>query len=134
MKRGLRIFLVFILSAFMLWGQTFASEVDNEELIICPLYHAKTLKPKLSQNTTDKFKHCALSCQLALRCSSMDTLSLGILKELWDLISPGNAEWEDLVADVMGINFATNGEATNDKECNYQCKKIYENFYREEYR
>lgn len=96
-----------------------------KEMFICPLYHANTLKKKLPVKSSDKFKHCALSCQLALRCSAIDTMELGILKEIWDLVSPGNAEWADLEADALGIKFTINKEATTDKECFNKCGDTY---------
>lgn len=119
----MRIFAILAMTFLMAMPGSYANETS--EKIVCPLLYANGLKQKLPANTTDKFKHCALSCQLALRCDAMDTLSLGILKELWDLISPGNAEWEDLVADMEGTKLATSGEAETDKECNTQCLGIY---------
>lgn len=97
----------------------------ERKMIICPLYYANSLKKKLPAKTTDKFKHCALSCQLALRCSAVDTMNLGILKEVWDLVSPGNAEWKDIEADAKGIRFAITKQAVTDKECNNKCNNIY---------
>jgi hypothetical protein len=98
---------------------------STNSLILCPLYHAVKLKKALPEPSTDKFKHCALSCQLALRCSALDTMALGVMKEVWDLVSPGNAEWEDLKADAIGIEFVLRKQAVSDKECNRQCKNIY---------
>lgn len=80
----------------------------------------------ISLGKGDKFMHCALSCQVALRCGGYETLSVGILKELWDLISPGNAELEDIEADLRGISLAINGVAINNKECIQRCDDIYE--------
>lgn len=97
----------------------------SSESIICPIYYANSLKDKLPNKTTDKFKHCALSCQLALRCSAIDTMNLGILKEVWDLVSPGNAEWKDIEADAKGIRFAITKQAVTDNECNNKCNNIY---------
>lgn len=97
----------------------------EREMILCPLYYAYKLKDKLPQNAVDKFKHCALSCQLALKCSTIDTMNLGVLKEVWDLFSPGNAEWRDLEANAIGIRFAKTRQAVSDKECNNSCKNIY---------
>jgi hypothetical protein len=74
----------------------------------------------------DKFMHCALSCQVALRCGGYETLSVGILKELWDLITPGDADMEDIEADMRGISLAINGVAINNKECILRCNDIYE--------
>lgn len=109
----------------MMGLMTISHAKASTKTILCPLYYANSLKKKLPSKTTDKFKHCALSCQLALRCSAIDTMNLGILKEVWDLVSPGNAEWEDIKADARGIRFATTKQAVTDKECNNQCNNIY---------
>lgn len=113
-------------SFMAIFGLLFISHAKAApQSIVCPIFYANSLKDKLPTQTTDKFKHCAISCQLALRCSAMDTMNIGLLKELWDLVSPGNAEWEDLKADARGIRFVTMKQAINDKECNNQCHNIY---------
>lgn len=62
--------------------------------------------------TEDKLKHIvvsaiimvALSLVLPKWAAAMITLSIGIGKEVYDKVSKkGCAEWEDLVADVIGI-------------------------------
>jgi hypothetical protein len=119
-----QIFLAFVMAlAFTSLGKAHASA--KSATIFCPLYHAQKLKNKLPAKSTDKFKHCALSCQLALRCSALDTMNLGILKEVWDLFTPGNAEWKDIEADATGIRFAITKQAVSDKECNNSCSNIY---------
>lgn len=118
--RTLFTFLVFTFLSLQAFGAQ-----DQQQTLFCPMVHAMSLKSKLPTDTSDKFKHCALSCQLALRCSALGTMHLGILKEVWDLFTPGNAEWEDLKADARGIRFAFDKRAVTDKECNQQCKNIY---------
>lgn len=93
---------------------------------ICALYYAFDLEDEIrALGKNDKFMHCALSCQLTLRCGEYEALNIGILKELWDLIGPGNAEVEDLQADIKGISLATKREAVNDYECINKCNEIY---------
>jgi hypothetical protein len=95
---------------------------QEKEIPVCSIFYAKSVKAKLlPSNTLDKYKHCAVSCMLALRCGALDSANIGILKEIWDLFTPGNAEIDDLKADLIGIRFKTTKMATTDKECNNRC-------------
>jgi len=94
------------------------------QMPICPLWYASSLKDKLPANAHDKVLHCTLSCQLQMRCGSVATLEIGIYKELWDLISPGDADWDDIKADLIGIRFAEQEVAVNDKECLNVCREV----------
>jgi hypothetical protein len=76
-------------------------------------------------NDRDKFKHCAVSCYLALRCSALEVLAVGALKEFKDLFDDGNAEIADLDADRLGIRLVTSGKVDHDLECARQCTKRY---------
>jgi len=99
---------------------------DQKNIPICAIYNVLKLKDDItSLGKNDKFMHCALSCQLTLRCGAYETLNIGILKELWDLISPGNAELEDLKADIAGINLVLKRKANNDYECINKCDELY---------
>ena len=76
-------------------------------------------------NDYDKFKHCAVSCFLTLRCSATEVLIVGALKEFKDLFDDGNAEVADLDADRYGIRLVTDQRATYDAECSRQCGSHY---------
>lgn len=98
----------------------------KESMIICPAYYYSSVKSTVESNGTfDKFKHCAVSCLLTLRCSALDVLELGIIKELADVVGPGNAEMNDLRADYYGVSLATSLKAKNDKSCMVQCHVKY---------
>lgn len=103
----------------------FALEKE-EELPLCSLFYAKKLKKNMTayKDRSDKFKHCALSCQFALRCGAADSAAIGYLKELYDLISPGNAEIKDLKANAAGIRFYLTKRAINDRECVLKCDEV----------
>lgn len=62
--------------------------------------------------TIDKYKHFALSAIIAVVlnlfmpwwAAGVITLAIGVGKEVYDKVSgKGCAEWEDLVADVVGV-------------------------------
>lgn len=94
---------------------------------VCAIIQSLRLKGDIIElGKNDKFMHCALSCQIALRCGGYESLSVGILKELWDLITPGDADMEDIKADIAGINLVLKSEAKNDNQCIYRCDDIYQ--------
>lgn len=99
-------------------------EVEAQGFPVCSLYYANSVKKKLLKISNDKYKHCAVSCMLANRCGAVDAIEIGIYKELWDLISPGDADWKDIEADLIGADMSFDNSAKNDYECNEQCKNI----------
>lgn len=93
---------------------------------VCSAFFARSLKPQVEvPDTTDKWKHCSLSCLLARRCGAEDSFLLGIIKELADVVGPGNAEWADLKADLNGVTLWRLGFGRNDQMCKDQCLAIY---------
>nr|BDT29432.1 hypothetical protein BHI3_28980 [Bacteriovorax sp. HI3] len=102
------------------------SFANEEENFICSAFYVKPLVAKVNApNARDKFKHCSVSCMLTLRCGTLDAYSAGLLKELLDMMGMGNPETADIRANVAGITFAKNKEATNDEECMSLCGKLY---------
>tara|TARA_R110000868_G_scaffold132380_3_gene343218 strand:- start:39775 stop:40107 length:333 start_codon:yes stop_codon:yes gene_type:complete len=95
---------------------------------MCSIFFASRLKPQVEKpGVSDKWKHCALSCLLARRCGAEDSLLLGIIKELADVVGPGNAEWADLQADLNGVTLWRIGMGKTDQMCKDQCLSIYPN-------
>lgn len=72
----------------------------------CAYVHANRLKKSLPRASSDKYKHCSLSCHLSLLCGTTGTATIGIIKELVDVIGPGNAEWNDLRANFRGMSLS----------------------------
>lgn len=83
----------------------------------------RELKP---MQISDKTKHCALSCYLGLRCGSLESFHVGVIKEIMDLFGAGQAEWADLRANQQGITLARSRRARNQAQCLSECKLIYE--------
>jgi len=111
------ILLILVMGVFSLN----ASADDQKSIPLFSLLYANSVKAKLVQSNNDKYKHCAVSCMLSNRCGGFDSYQLGVLKEIWDIIGPGNAEWKDLEADMIGVQMSMHKIATNDKECNQRC-------------
>lgn len=94
--------------------------------MVCSIvFYSKVKKIVESKGDFDKYKHCAVSCLLALRCPAKEVMHLGILKEGLDLIGPGNAEMDDLKADFTGVGFVTKKKVKTDEECIQQCHQVY---------
>ena len=89
------------------------SEIEN--------IHDKILKT----GRNDKFMHCSVSCQLGIQCGSFFALNLGILKEAWDVVSPGDASYDDLIADYKGLELYLTRAANSDQSCIDECSDIY---------
>lgn len=105
--------------------QLFA-ETQHKSIPICSTLFVSSVKTKAEKmGSYDKFKHCAVSCMLTLRCPASDVLEIGILKELADVFGPGNAEMDDLEADFKGVDLVLQKKATNDDQCSSKCDKIY---------
>ena len=87
----------------------------------------------------DKFKHCTLSCVMALQCGEHNILPIGGAKELWDVVDgyipevvrgtsyDGRAEWADLEADYIGlvISWAPTVQARGEQECPRACQVYF---------
>ncbi len=95
--------------------------------IACAYIVAEELKPGIERirGAWDKFKHCALSCQIGLICPPTDTLLLGLAKEIVDVFGPGNAEWADLKADHYGTMLSVQPSVRSNEQCNRGCAKRY---------
>ncbi len=112
-----------ILLAFAFSQLTFASE---QEALVCPLFHVSKVKRTVEERGSyDKFKHCSVSCMLALRCRAKDVMQLGVLKEFADVLGYGTPEVADMKANLTGIAFVTNKKVKTDEECMKQCESTY---------
>lgn len=116
MKKYLLMICLFLFSL-----SSFAKE---RALPLCSLYYANSVKKLILKDRIDKFNHCAVSCMLANRCGAVSSLEIGIYKELWDLVSPGNAEIKDIKADITGIKLSQTKMAVSDHECNSRCDEV----------
>ena len=121
-KQIMRIFIMMLLAL----TQTSFAESKQKSFPICSSFYVSSIKTKAEKmGGYDKFKHCAVSCMLALRCPASDVLEIGILKELADVFGPGNAELDDLEADYKGVEIVMRLKAKTDDQCKTQCDKIY---------
>lgn len=117
-----RIIMKLLLFLFVLTINSYAYERG----LICVYRIGKPLsKVVVKMGNHDKYKHCTLSCTLTNRCGGFSTYTAGVLKELQDLLGPGNAELKDILANVRGIRLASTGEAKTFSECAKECLRYY---------
>lgn len=104
-----------------------ASAFAGQKNLLCAYIVGSAKRDSINKlPNTDKFKHCALSCQIGLRCSSTGTATLGLLKEIADLFGPGNSEWADMQANMKGIRYSRMRHVDSDYDCLQECSKDYD--------
>jgi hypothetical protein len=115
-----------LLSLLCLFSSFVVLAEEKQAIPICSMLYASSVKKIVEANGTfDKFKHCSVSCMLTLRCPAIDVLEIGILKELADVVGPGNAEMDDLRADYAGVDLVVSKKARTDRNCMDQCHSLY---------
>lgn len=113
--------LILLVSPFSF--ELFGAEGTSDEKFICSAIYARGVIKKVDiPRAGDKFKHCAVSCMLTLRCGGTDAFTLGLIKEVLDLMGFGEAEWEDIDANLVGIEFAEDDIALSDDDCIRECR------------
>jgi hypothetical protein len=102
------------------------SNVSAEEMIICASYYAYRHKPYVeSLEGSDKLKHCTMSCAIANTCNDFETYQLGLIKEIVDLFTPGDADLNDIKANIQGIKLSRKHKFSNIYQCHSACKRYY---------
>lgn len=94
----------------------------SEEKLFCATYYAFQYKTEIEKLPNDKTMHCTMSCYLAVKCPRSEAYLIGYLKEFWDIIGPGDADWNDIEANEAGIRFASKRSKTY---CKKACLKRY---------
>ena len=120
-------FLAFVLFNLSLITFSFA-RTEKEKMIRCSLKNIPSAQSWVNEqyyNTYDKFKHCAVSCYLDLRCPRAQVGLVGILKEVRDAMGYGNAEWADIKADFYGLKLVRKKLAISDDDCARKCDEKY---------
>ncbi len=116
----------YILFISLFFSHNLLAETQHKSIPICSALFVSSVKTKAEKmGGYDKFKHCAVSCMLTLRCPASDVLEIGILKELADVFGPGNAEMDDLEADFKGVELVLQKKATSDDVGSTNYDKIY---------
>jgi len=119
------IYRILLTLAFTFTAIAHASASD-EKITYCAIKNGRSMAKELNEKPLlDKVKRCTLTCVVTQHCSQYSARSLGYLKEILDLMGMGNAEWDDLVANELGIELAVSQRARTKAECYEQCQLYY---------
>ena len=111
-----------ILSFFISSLSISAKSLEAEKNLLCAYTTGIIFQNEVSNMPyTDKTKHCSLSCIMAVNCRASSSLIIGVAKEAYDLIGPGQADLLDIRANIIGIKYYLQGKARNNKECKRKC-------------
>jgi hypothetical protein len=77
-----------------------------EQKIFCASYYAFYYKKEIEKLPNDKSMHCTMSCYLAVKCPREEAALIGYLKEFWDIIGPGDFDYNDMRANKEGIKLS----------------------------
>lgn len=114
MKLKKIIFLIALFFPFS-WGQA-------HDKLVCSAYFAYKYKPLVEHLKNDKAKHCVLSCFIAKDCFAGETFTLGLIKEVADLLGYGKPDWGDIRANIIGMRMAYNDFDVN---CLQSCQEKF---------
>lgn len=105
-------------------------ESSSAAIPVCGMIVGKTYKSEVEADARkpDKYKHCSLSCVMTLYCGPMESMEVGLLKELYDALGFGTPDWKDIEADQAGIKVAMKQMAHGDfsrASCYRSCNVLY---------
>ena len=97
--------------------------LSAREKFLCSALTLHKYKAIIPKTEFDKVKHCSYSCILSRKCGVLETYTVGLAKEIADLLGYGTPDWEDLRANKKGIKL---GRKIKDiKVCLPTCRKYY---------
>ncbi len=94
----------------------------SEQKMLCASYYAFSFKKEIEKLPNDKSMHCTMSCYLAVKCPNVEASIIGYLKEFWDIIGPGDFDYNDIRANKEGIKFSKHKSLPY---CKSACLKKY---------
>ena len=103
---------------FLLSFQSFA----NDKLL-CSSYYLFKYKDIIPATEVDKVKHCSFSCILAMKCTRVESYTVGYIKEFADLLGMGEPDWADIEANKKGIKLSK--RLRNFNQCLPKCRELY---------
>lgn len=110
------------LAIFILSFSSFSMAAPTGSTFVCSLLNLKRVKAiAINHSRFDKNRHCSVSCMLTLKCPALEVLSVGVIKEIKDLLGPGTPDINDIKADAFGVDLVLSQAARNDTQCLSQC-------------
>ncbi len=100
------------------------SSLSAREKFLCSTLTLHKYKSIIPKTEFDKVKHCSYSCILSRKCGVLESFSVGVAKEIADLLGFGTPDWEDLAANRKGIKLGR--RVKNIQQCLPICRDYYE--------
>lgn len=100
--RAVRLALLIVACPFALAQCASAPQVERPAIASLPCMRA-VVRDKVPLHVSDKQAHCLAAGLIARYCSRPEAYLAGAGKEITDLFDGGDAEWNDWVADRLGI-------------------------------
>ena len=106
------------------------AEESSVAIPLCGILVGKAYKSEVEADSRkpDKYKHCSLSCVMTLYCGPMESMEVGILKEIYDALGFGTPDWKDIDADRVGVKIGVKQIANGDfsrESCYRSCGALY---------
>jgi hypothetical protein len=120
--------LIFALTVSPLFGAS-AENVSRPYFPICgATVGALYVHEVKTEGRPDKYMHCSISCVMSIYCGPIDSIEIGILKEVYDSMGFGDPDIQDLKADQKGIKIALDLQRTSSASrpaCYQACSKAF---------
>lgn len=104
-----------------------AAESSYELNLLCAydtgMYYQEIVKFK--NKARDKFRHCAISCIIGIECGIPSSAVIGVAKEVYDIFGDGQADWGDLMANILGIRISRRAGVSDLESCRGACEQFY---------
>lgn len=95
-----------------------------KDKFLCSALTLHKYKSIVPSTEYDKVKHCSYSCILGKKCGALESWTVGVAKEISDLLGFGTPDLEDLRANRKGIKLGKKVKSIN--ECLPKCQTIYD--------
>ena len=98
---------------------------SHHDKFLCSALYIYRYKDQVTSlpGSRDKLKHCTLSCLVARKCPDAEIELVGLIKELVDLIGPGDADRADMEANRRGIQLSK--QTQKEEDCLRFCSQVY---------
>jgi hypothetical protein len=100
---------------------SFSTQASSQNMF-CASYYAFYYKKEIQKLPNDKAMHCTMSCYLGVKCPKEEAYLIGYLKEFWDIIGPGDFDYNDMRANKEGIKLSRYNSLPY---CKSSCLKKY---------
>ncbi len=103
----MKVFSLILALTTISFSNAFAENISRPYFPICgATVGALYVHEVKTEGKPDKYMHCSISCVMSIYCGPIDSIEIGILKEVYDSMGFGDPDIQDLKADQKGIKIA----------------------------